>query len=746
MLVRRVNLKISGMTCSSCQATLEKFLNKQNGIYNATVSLVMSNALIEYDESILNVEKIEELINSTGYKSKGIFKMEKEKKKGKFKLIIMFVLTLLIVTISMIHMTNLPLIPYINPVDYPDGYAVTLLILTIPLLILGGDLIVSGIRRLIKLRPNMDSLVTIGVLSAFIYSLYSTIMVLLTYYDYVYNIYFESAAVVIFFIKLGKYIDNKNKGKTLDSIKKLIELTPNEATILVGDEEKVVNVADIKVGDILIVKPGERIAVDGVVLNGYSTVNESFITGESIPVSKEKGSKLIAGSINYDGYIRYQAEKVGEDTLIHQIIKVVVEAASSKAPIARVADKVSAVFIPIIFILAILSFAYWIYVGETFDFALNIFVSLLVISCPCALGLATPLAMMASTGLLATRSVLVKNNAALEKASTVKTVIFDKTGTLTKGKLGISEIINFSDYTDEQLLGIIGSIESKSEHPISKAITAYCLEQNIKLYEVSDFKNIPGYGIIAKYNNLDVIVGNKNLMIENNIDTAVAEASFNHLTKSGASILYTAINDRLVALIGVIDTIKESSYEIVEKLNEDKINVVMLTGDNEKTAKYIADRIGVPKFYANLLPQNKKEIVEKLKENGPVIFVGDGINDSPSLVAADIGIAIGNGTDIAIESADAVLLGDDLNRLYDFIYVSERTIKNVKQNLFWAFFYNSLMIPVAMGVLVDYNIVLNPMISGFAMTLSSITVVLNALRLKRINFKRKKRSNADEQK
>ncbi|HHW69128.1 MAG TPA: copper-translocating P-type ATPase [Tenericutes bacterium] len=744
--MKKVNLKISGMTCSACQTSLEKKLNKENGIYNATVNLVMSNAIIEYDESILDIEKIEEIINSTGYKSQGIYKMKEEKKKGKISLIIMLILTVMVMFISMIHMTPLPLIPYINPVEYPTNYSVILMVLTIPILLLSIDLIIRGIKNLFKIKPNMDSLVTIGVLSAFIYSIYSTIMVLNGDYSYVNHIYYESAAVVIFFIKLGKYIDKENKEKTKESIKKLIELTPNEATVIIDDEEKVVNVTDIKVGDILIAKPGERIAVDGIVINGYSTVNESFITGEGIPVDKEKDSSLIAGSINYDGYLQYKAEKVGEDTTVSQIIKIVIESAASKAPISRLVDKVSAVFIPIILLLAIISFSYWIYVGESFDFALNIFVSLLVISCPCALGLATPLAMMISTGLLATRSVLVKNSASLEKASKVKTVIFDKTGTLTKGKLGVSEIINFSDYTDDQLLGIIGSIESKSEHPISKAIVSYCSSQKIKLYDVTDFKVIPGYGLIAKYNNLDVIVGNKNLMHENNIDISVAEVSFNHLTKNGSSILYTAINDRLVALIGVIDTIKDSAYEVVSKLNDEKINVVMLTGDNEKTAKYLAERIGINKFYANLLPQNKKEIVDTLKEKGPVIFVGDGINDSPSLVSADIGIAIGNGTDIAIESADAILLGDDLNRLYDFIYVSERTITNIKQNLFWAFFYNILMIPIAMGILIDYNIILNPMIAGIAMTISSITVVFNALRLKRINFKRKKRSKKNEEK
>ncbi len=735
--MKKVVLSIDGMTCSACSNGLEKYLNKQNGIKSATVNLVMANALIEYDENILNLETLEKFVEEAGFKSLGIYNENSEKKQNKnekVKFIIFSVLAVALMYISMGHMIGLPNFSFLDMHIHPLIYAGTLLALTIAFVVYGFDIIKSGCKNLIHKAPNMDTLVAMGVITSILYSIYGMYMIAKGHHEYVENLYFESAAIVIFFIKLGRYIDGISKDKTKEAIQKLVQITPKEAVIKVNGEEKKVTIDEIKKGDIVVSKPGEKIAVDGEIITGKAHLDESFITGESKPASKTEGSKVIAGSINYDGYIEYEAEKIGKESTISEIVRLVIEATNTKAPIAKVADTVSGYFVPAVILIAIITFIAYLILGNTVATAINAFVTILVVACPCSLGLATPLAIVVSEGVCANNGILVKKSEILENAEKTTTVVFDKTGTLTYGKLKIAQIINYSKMQEKELMQIVGSLEKKSTHPIGKAFEDYLNENKIETLEVKDFKDVSGYGIIGKIAENMVILGNYKILEKYDITNSHKQDE-EKLAKEGNSIIYVVLNNEISAIIGVNDIVRENSKEVISKLNKNKIETVMLTGDNTQTAEKIAKEIGITTVISNVTPREKTEVVKKLKAEGKyVMMCGDGINDSPALASSSIGVSVNSGTDIAMDSSDVILTRNDLNSILNLINISKKTIRNIKQNLFWAFFYNSLMIPIAMGLFSKWGITINPMIASFAMVISSLTVTLNALRLKRIKI------------
>ena len=771
--MKKVLLKIDGMTCSACSSGLEKYLNKQDGIINATVNLVMNNASVEYDENKLDISQIEKFVQKAGFESLGIDnfqKKEKKKSREKYKLWGFTAIAILTLYIAMGHMVGLPEFPFLSMHSYPINYTIALLILSIISIIMGWDILKNGYKNLIHKTANMDTLVGLGVLSSFLYSIYGTYMIFTGHHDYVENLYFESVVIILFFIHIGRYVEARNKDKTKEAIQSLMMITPNKATILKNGKEKQVTLDEIVKGDIVICRPGEKIAVDGEVIEGITHIDESFVTGESVPSKKEVGSKVIAGSINYEGTIKYKAEKIGKESTVSEIVRMVVEATNTKAPIAKIADKISGYFVPAIIIIAILSAIVWLIIGQTPAFAINVFITVLVVACPCSLGLATPLAIVVSSGVASREGILIKNSESLENAHKVKTIVFDKTGTLTKGKLSVSKMFNYERLcgveidTNAEILKVVASIENKSEHPIARGIVGFAKENNIEIDEVQNFKNIEGYGVSAEWNNTKYLIGNSKLMKENNIDISDAIHDEEELENDGNSILFIAEeiknkgheNDKkeikstenleekenrtlthqqfkLIALIGVKDVIKDNASYVVSRLHSQNINVVMLTGDNEKTAQNIAEKIGITNVISNVLPKEKAEKIKELKQNGLVMMCGDGINDSVSLVTADIGVAVGSGTDIAMDSSDVVLMQDDLEKIPELMDISRRTIRNIKQNLFWAFFYNICMIPIAMGIFSIWGLTMNPMFASLAMTLSSITVTLNSLRLRRKN-------------
>ncbi len=729
--MKKVLLKIGGMTCSACSSGLEKYLNKQDGVVRANVNLVMNNAGIEYDDKKLSLKDIEKFVDKAGFESLGIDNLKKEERKKsgeKINLILTSIFSITILYVSMAHMIGLHDIPFLSMMEHPLNYAVSLLVLTTVVLGLGYNILKNGIKNLIHGTPNMDTLVTIGVLASFIYSVYETVQIFLGDASFVHLLYYESAAIVIFFIRIGKYVEGINTDKTKEAIQELMTITPNSAVVERDGKEITVTLDEIEKDDIVICKPGEKVAVDGTVVDGISHINESFITGESMPVKVEAGTKVIAGSINYEGAIKYKAEKIGRESTVSEIVRMVVEATNTKAPISKLADKVSSVFVPIVIAIAIITFIVWLIIGKSFAVALNYFVTVLVVACPCSLGLATPLAIVIASGVCSKKGILVKNSESLENAHKVKTIIFDKTGTLTKGTLSFSKMYNYSDLNDDDIFKIIAGVEKKSEHPIAKAIVEEAEKRNIDFDEVKEFKAISGQGVFAVVENYDVLIGNKRLMDANNI--SVNESDFDELVNDGNSILYVSLNNKVVALIGVKDVVKENVSEVISSLKKKNINVVMLTGDNEVTAKKIAEIAGIETVVANVMPSQKAEYVEKFKKDGLVMMCGDGINDSVSLVKADIGVSVSSGTDIAMDSAQVVIMNDNLDRINDLIRISSKTIRNISGNLFWAFFYNICMIPIAMGVFVGLGVSMNPMLAALAMVFSSLFVVLNALRLR----------------
>lgn len=735
--MKKIILAIEGMTCSACSNGLEKYLNKQNGIIEAQVNLVMANATVNYDENILDINKIEKFVKEAGFKSLGEFKqikIETKNKKEKIKFIVFSFLAIVLMYISMGHMINLPIIDILNSHFNPIAYTAVLLCLTIAFLIYGFDIIKNGYKNLIHKTPNMDTLVSLGVLCSFVYSLYATYMIFNGKHEYTMNLYFESAAIIIYFIKLGRYIDVISKDKTKEAIKKLVEITPNKAVIKVDGQEKVVTLDEIKKGMIVIAKPGEKIAVDGEIINGKSHLDESFITGESKPVKKQEGEKVIAGSLNYDGYLEYKAEKIGKESTISEIVRLVIEASNTKAPIAKIADKVSGYFVPFVIAIAIITFFVYLFLGYDFSVALGTFITVLVVACPCSLGLATPLAIVVSEGICANNGILVKKSEILENAQKVNTIVLDKTGTLTYGKLKVSKIINLSGIEEKELMQLVCSLESKSTHPISKAFLSYMKDNKIEKVDVDEFNEITGYGIIGKIDNKKIILGNKKILDKYNIENKFLKEE-NELAEEGNSIIYVVIDNEIKSIIGTNDIIREGIEQSIKSLNRYGIETIMLTGDNQITAQKIAEKVGITKVISNVLPAEKVNVIKNLKkENKYVMMCGDGINDSPALAVADIGVSVKSGTDIAMDSSDVILTQNDISSIMKLIRISKKTIRNIKQNLFWAFFYNLLMIPIAMGIFRFIGITINPMIASVAMVLSSITVILNALRLKRIKL------------
>ena len=728
--MQKVILNIKGMSCSACSNSLEKYLNKQNGIINATVNLVLSQASIEYNDN-LSIEDLNKFISDAGFESLGIYdetKINKINKSNKIIIPITF-LTILVLYISMSHMLSLPSIPYLDMMRNPINYTISLLILTIPYLIYGFDIIKNGYKNLIHAHPNMDTLVFIGVLSSLIYSIYNTILLLKGNNSLVDSLYYESCIVVIYFIKLGRQIETKNKEKTLDAIKELVTITPSYALLKVGNEVKKVTIDEIKENDILVCKPGMKLAVDGIITNGTTHIDESFITGESIPSKKGKGNKVIAGSLNIDGYIEYKAEKIGKNSTISEIVRLVVEATNTKSPISKLADKASGIFVPLVMLIAIITLISYLLLGYNLNISLTRFVTVLVISCPCALGLATPLAVVVAMEITARNGILIKTSEVLEAINKVDTIVFDKTGTLTYGNLKISKLCNYSNYNNSKLLNIVSSIESKSNHPIASAF-----KTNDKLQKVTNFKNIDGIGLKGVTNNKEYYVGNNKLIKKLKINNTHSKDELD-LVNNGNSIIYVIEDNNIIALIGVKDIIRKEAKEVIKKLNNMNKNVIMLTGDNEITAQVIAKELGIKEVIANVLPKDKAEKIKELMNNNKyVMMVGDGINDAVSLVTANIGVALSSGTDIANNSADVILMNNNLINIINMFHISKKTITNIKQNLFLAFFYNICMIPLAIGLLSKWNINMNPMLGSIAMTLSSITVVLNALRLKNIKL------------
>jgi len=736
---------IEGMSCASCAMTVENAVSKIPGVDKASVNLATEIMTVEANDSV-TPEDIAKVVDGVGYGARPRGKSveeeleEKNEKKEahlremKRNLTISAIFTVPLLFIAMADMVGIPMPAFLSPMQSPVSYALIQLALVLPIIWIGRRFFVDGFKALSKGHPNMDSLVALGTSAAFLYSLYGTYHVLEGHAHFAMNLYYESAGVILTLITLGKYFEDVSKGKTSMAIQTLVGLAPKMATVLRDGQEVEVPVEEVQVGDLIRVKPGEKVPVDGVVTEGNSTVDESMLTGESIPVSKSVGDEVIGASLNKTGSFILKATKIGKDTALSQIIQLVEQAQGSKAPIAKLADKVSGVFVPIVIVLALVSGLAWYFLGqESWVFALTITISVLVIACPCALGLATPTAIMVGTGKGAENGILLKSGEALEEANHVNMVVFDKTGTITNGTPVVTDVVT-ADFSDaDALIRLAASLEVASEHPLGEAIVAKAKEQGAAFDEVTNFEAIPGFGIKGHVGETLVFLGNEKWMRENGLANEAMNEKANRFAEQGKTPLYIGYNDAVQGLIVVADTVKESSARAIQTLHEMGIQVAMMTGDHERTAQAIAAEVGIDRVFSEVLPQDKANYVSKLQEEGYIVaMVGDGINDAPALAQAQVGIAIGTGTDVAIESADAVLMKSDLMDVPAMLKLSRATIRNIKENLFWAFAYNVIGIPFAMGVLHLFGgPLLNPMIAGAAMSFSSVSVVLNALRLKR---------------
>ena len=734
------NFGVGSMHCAACSARVEKALQKLSGIKSTSVNLASEKARVEYDPKQTRLSLIKQAVEQEGYTvidepQKDLDQEHKQKEITamwkKFFFSAAFSLPLLY--IAMGPMVGLPLPRFLSPAVHPLLYAIVQFILTVPPVAAGYKFYTLGFKALAKRAPSMDSLIALGTSAAIIYSLYSTVKIALGDVDMAHNLYFESAGVIITLILFGKTLEAVSKGKTGEAIKKLMGLAPKNATLLKDGVELAIPIEEVEVGDIIVVKPGESIPVDGIVTFGASSVDEAMLTGESIPVDKREGDMLYSATINKNGLLHFRATKIGADTTLAQIIRLVEDAQGSKAPIARLADVVSGYFVPIVIGIALLASLAWLIAGKGTVFSLTILISVLVIACPCALGLATPTAIMVGTGVGAKLGILIKSGQALEVAHKVDTVIFDKTGTITKGEAEVTDMLTFGNLNEQELLLLAASAEKGSEHPLGLAIVAKAEEGKLKLSQIQSFSSYTGKGIGVEIEGKQILVGNKKLMQEHNISIADCDAQATALADEGKTAMFVAVNAQVEGIIAVADTIKEHSRAAAASLNAMGIEVVMITGDNEQTAQAIAAQAGISKVLAEVLPADKANEVKRLQEQGKVVaMVGDGINDAPALASADLGIAIGSGTDVAMESADIVLMGSDIASVAVAIRLSKNTIRNIKQNLFWAFGYNSAGIPIAAGLLTLFGgPLLNPMIAAAAMSFSSVSVLLNALRLKR---------------
>lgn len=750
----KMTLKIGGMHCAACSRAVERALKKTDGIEEANVNIATEKAVFNYDEKKIKYDDIVNVIVKAGYQVLGkeedpTIVKAREIKEQKIRLIVSAIFSIPLFYISMAPMVSFvkfPMPSFLVHHINPQVFSIVAIFLCVPVMISGYKFYTLGFPALFRGSPNMDSLVAIGTTAAFTYSIYSTVLSFMGLNPHGDNLYYESAAVIITLVQFGKYLEARSKGKTGEAIKKLMGLQPKTATIIQNGEEKEIKISDVKVDDIVLVRPGEKIPVDGEIIEGYSSVDESMLTGESIPVEKSVGDKVVGASINKTGSFKFKAQKVGADTALAQIIKLVEDAQGSKAPIAHIADVVSSYFVPAVITIALISGIIWFIALHNFVFSLTVFVSVLVIACPCALGLATPTAIMVGTGKGAELGILFKNAEALEVSQKINAVMFDKTGTLTEGKPYVTDII--SDDKDKLLL-IAASAENGSEHPLGEAIVREAKEKNIKLLSIENFKAISGFGIETYIDNKKVLMGNDKLMNKENINIENYNSYMDKLSKEGKTPMYVAYDNKLLGIIAVADKLKKESIEAINRLHKLGIKTAMITGDNKNTANSVAKEAGIDIVFAEVLPEEKSNEVKKLQEQGfTVAMVGDGINDAPALTQANVGIAIGSGTDVAIESADIVLVKSNTNDVVTAIELSKATMRDIKQNLFWAFCYNVIGIPIAAGVLhvfrepliassiggfltaiMGKDLLLNPIFAALAMSLSSVSVVTNALRL-----------------
>jgi len=741
--------KLSGMTCAACAMTIEMVVKELPTVKEATVNLATEKLTVFPKEGFAS-EQVFDVVKEAGYQAveKGeqrqsdYAKQVAEKKENVRHMArrIWFVagVTIPLLYISMGSMIGLPLPAFLDSRAHPIIFVLAQLLLTLPAIGIGRGFYTRGFRNLAKRHPNMDSLIAVGTSAAFLYSLYSVVQVLSGHYSFVHQLYFESVGVIITLVLLGKYLEGNAKGRTSQAIQSLMSLIPNQATVVRYGEVVTIDTEDIKLGDIVRIKPGERMPVDGIVVSGQTYVDESMMTGESVPVEKGIGDRITSATVNQTGSIDYEATKVGSDTTLAQIVHLVEEAQGSKAPIAVMADKISLYFVPIILLLAILAALAWFFVaGKSLQFSLSIFIAVLVIACPCALGLATPTAIMVGTGKGAENGVLIKSGQVLEAARMVNTVVLDKTGTITEGKPSLTDVLTFGTISRGDLLSLIASSEQHSEHPLATAILQAVQAEDVSLTPVTDFQAVSGKGIVAQVNDQEILIGNESLMKQYQVELGEHISDLISLSHQGKTAMLVALDKHLVGIVAVADQIKKNSREAISELQKMGLEVIMLTGDREETAQAVAREAGVHQVIAGVFPDGKAALVKDLQVKGKkVAMVGDGINDAPALVQAEVGVAIGSGTDVAIDSADIVLMHSDLLDVVTAIRLSQATIKNIKENLFWAFVYNTLGIPVAMGFLYIFGgPLLNPMLAGLAMSFSSVSVVTNALRLRRFKLK-----------
>ena len=749
---KKLELKIDGISCQACVAKIERKLSRTDGVEKALVNISNNMADIEYDEKEIKASEIMKIIEKLGYTPKRredlkdkeeALRAEKKLKSELTKSKIAIVLSLILMYISMSHMFGLPVPHIIYPVDHIFNYVAIQFIIAVTVMIIGKRFYKVGFRQLFMLSPNMDSLVAVGTSSAFIYSLYISYKIFAdNNIHLMHSLYYESAAMIIAFVMLGKYLETLSKGKASAAIKKLVNFQAKKANIIRNGEIVEIDINEVSKGDIVFIKPGEKIPVDGTIIEGYSTIDEAMITGESIPVEKLENDKVYSGSINKDGALKVVVNATEGETLISKIAKLVEDAQMTKAPIARLADKVSLIFVPTVIFIAIFAALLWWFLikynvvsvsQNHFEFVLTIFISILIIACPCSLGLATPTAIMVGTGKGAELGILIKSGEALEKLNEIDTIVFDKTGTLTEGTPKVIDIVSIGNaLSKDEILKIAASMEVNSEHPLGKAVYDEAKEKNVELYDVKKFLSISGRGVIGEIEEKKYLLGNKKLLLDNGISN-LHEEEIHRYELEGKTTILLADEEKLIAFITLADVVRNESIKLIEKLKKENIKTYMLTGDNERTAKVIAKKLGIDDVIAEVSPEDKYKKVKDLQEQGrKVVMVGDGVNDSPALAQADVGMAIGSGTDIAIESADIVLMSKDIETILTAIRLSKATIKNIKENLFWAFFYNSCGIPIAGGLLYLFTgHLLNPMLAGLAMGLSSVSVVTNALRLKR---------------